>query len=485
MRTRALLPLACWFAACPKPPVEPVVPPNGDPELVFLEVSPEALELERGAFALLVVRGIDDQGDPVDVSGRVTFASEDPGIASVDDRGEVTGVAEGDTHIDVAVGLIGTDIAVRVIAARPPTGLTFGASRVFTAGVAIADITPTSTGGFITDYQAVPPLPRGLTLEERTGVISGTPTVAQAATEHVITGTNLAGSTTAVLELEVRCERDVLPDADDDPLDANFNDGNGDGTDGMACGPVFVSPQGDDGGAGTMDDPLATLGAGIAMAASLVPPRPVYLARGTWPGPVALASDVDIVGGFEPSSMVRGAGTTRIQGGRVAVSGDTLAGAVHLVALEIVAEDAYFAGDASVALHLLDVAGGVTLEDVLLQAGAGAGGAAGTAGVDGDASDVGTAGGIGCESSTFPCGACTQPVVGDGPFSFLPVGSGGDGGAPGLGAADGSDGADGEGGAPGGLRGQYGGVFADGDSGDPGDAGGAGPDGAPGSADAD
>lgn len=64
------------------------------------------------------------------------------------------------------------------------------------------------------------------------------------------------------------------PPVVDDPDDA-FTDANGDGIDGMACGPIFVAPSGDDRNLGTIDAPMQTLGAAILAARWFSPPRSV------------------------------------------------------------------------------------------------------------------------------------------------------------------------------------------------------------------
>jgi hypothetical protein len=67
-------------------------------------------------------------------------------------------------------------------------------SYTFTRTVPISNLTPTTTDNngkkvSSVSYSVSPVLPNGLTLNTTTGVISGTPTVAQTATVYTITAT--------------------------------------------------------------------------------------------------------------------------------------------------------------------------------------------------------------------------------------------------------------------------------------------------------
>jgi gliding motility-associated-like protein len=73
---------------------------------------------------------------------------------------------------------------------------------VFTAGTAIASLTP-SVAGIVTSYSISPSLPAGLALNPTTGVISGTPTAAHGALNYTVTATNATGSTAATVSIEI------------------------------------------------------------------------------------------------------------------------------------------------------------------------------------------------------------------------------------------------------------------------------------------
>ncbi|WGK94385.1 MULTISPECIES: putative Ig domain-containing protein [Flavobacterium] len=92
-----------------------------------------------------------------------------------------------------------------------PTTLTYiGSPFTYTKGTAITAIAaPTNGGGTVVSYSVSPALPAGLSLNTTTGAITGTPT-AVVSTIFVITATNSAGSTFAVINISVK---DIAPSA--------------------------------------------------------------------------------------------------------------------------------------------------------------------------------------------------------------------------------------------------------------------------------
>ncbi|MFI5159897.1 MAG: putative Ig domain-containing protein [Sphingobacteriales bacterium] len=76
-------------------------------------------------------------------------------------------------------------------------------TNIYSVGLAIASLTPTSTGGAVASYSISPGLPTGLSFNTSTGVISGTPTVVSTATTYTITATNVTGSATTTVNLTV------------------------------------------------------------------------------------------------------------------------------------------------------------------------------------------------------------------------------------------------------------------------------------------
>ena len=84
-----------------------------------------------------------------------------------------------------------------------PSGLNYtNSSYAFLQGSVITSLTPT-LNGTPTSCSSNPPLPTGLSLNNTTCVISGTPTNWQAATSHTITATNSGGNTTANINIQV------------------------------------------------------------------------------------------------------------------------------------------------------------------------------------------------------------------------------------------------------------------------------------------
>ena len=85
----------------------------------------------------------------------------------------------------------------------PPTIAYSSAYYSLTEGVSAAVAAPTATGGAVTGWQIVPALPAGTSLSTTDGSISGTPTVASAATQYTVTASNSGGNSMATLTLSV------------------------------------------------------------------------------------------------------------------------------------------------------------------------------------------------------------------------------------------------------------------------------------------
>jgi autotransporter-associated beta strand protein len=86
-----------------------------------------------------------------------------------------------------------------------PAGLTYdAASPVYCAGIAVTNNATLATTGIpAVTYSVSPALPTGLSINSTTGAITGTPTVATAATNYTVTATNSCGNTTSVINITV------------------------------------------------------------------------------------------------------------------------------------------------------------------------------------------------------------------------------------------------------------------------------------------
>jgi len=84
-----------------------------------------------------------------------------------------------------------------------PTALAYSLPSAFVTLGSTLSASPTTQGGAIAQYSVSPPLPAGVSLDPRTGVISGTTAALAAYTAYTVTGSNAAGSVSFQLALEV------------------------------------------------------------------------------------------------------------------------------------------------------------------------------------------------------------------------------------------------------------------------------------------
>ena len=86
----------------------------------------------------------------------------------------------------------------------PPTSLIYATTPLsLVINTAMSTVTPTISGGTPTSCTISPAIPAGLSLNATTCAITGTPTSLSSATNYTVTATNLAGSTTATLNIAV------------------------------------------------------------------------------------------------------------------------------------------------------------------------------------------------------------------------------------------------------------------------------------------
>ncbi|MBK6848627.1 MAG: putative Ig domain-containing protein [Proteobacteria bacterium] len=84
-----------------------------------------------------------------------------------------------------------------------PTYLAYSLPSAYTTLGDTISASPTTRGGAITQYSVSPPLPAGVSLDPRTGVISGTTAALAAYTAYTVTGSNAAGSVSFQLAFQV------------------------------------------------------------------------------------------------------------------------------------------------------------------------------------------------------------------------------------------------------------------------------------------
>lgn len=90
-------------------------------------------------------------------------------------------------------------------AVAAPSALSYTSPVSVVEDALITPLSPTVTGT-VASYSVSPALPAGLSLNTTTGVISGTPTTVQDATNYTVTATNIGGSTTAVVSIAITAQ---------------------------------------------------------------------------------------------------------------------------------------------------------------------------------------------------------------------------------------------------------------------------------------
>ncbi|WP_187027617.1 hypothetical protein [Persicimonas caeni] len=274
------------------------------------------------------------------------------------------------------------------------------------------------------------------------------------------------------------CEYQCTVQSSDDAPDASGVDANCDGIDGEIARGIFVSTNGSDSASGTIDAPLASIGAALSLAQSTSGLDHIYVATGQYDEQVTLVSGVSIFGGYDEASnwMRTGSGTSRIfypggSGRMIAVKGINISSPTVLGMLDIATADVTGGGGQSnyaVYCHTCDA---LTIQNTKVTAGAASNGDAGSDGTSGF-----DAFGRGYDASPGGSGSCDGGGYGRG-GSGGSSGCGRSGGSGGRGGYEGSN--SGVAGSPGnyGISGGYAGSSSAGDGG----PGGMGTDGANGS----
>lgn len=174
-------------------------------------VPPSALEYS--AVTAVYIKDHSITENTPSYSGTVESWSVTPdlpeGLTLNPDTGKITGTPLAEQTASVytitATNKYGSTTTIITIAVNDvaPSALSYSTSpAVYTVDEVIAANTP-SVIGTVTSWTVTPDLPRGLTLNTTTGVISGVPETVIPAAEYVITALNSYGSVSVVLSITV------------------------------------------------------------------------------------------------------------------------------------------------------------------------------------------------------------------------------------------------------------------------------------------
>ncbi len=180
--------------------------------------------------------------------------------------------------------------------------------------------------------------------------------------------------------------------------DTQFVDANCDGIDGEVTNGIFVSTSGNDQADGSKAHPKATIAAAVT-AAVTGQKRDVYVASGTYAGPISLllSSNLNLAGGYDPATWKR----SNAPSNRVTIQGSNPAlkiqGASNVLVqlFTLVGADGTVSAPTAYGGFVTDSTG-VKLEALTLTSGAGANGTNGATGAAGLAGTPGGDGEAGC-----------------------------------------------------------------------------------------
>lgn len=264
-----------------------------------------------------------------------------------------------------------------------------------------------------------------------------------------------------------------VPDGLVDLPDGDHTDSDCDGIDGTISASVFVSPSGDDLATGTQAAPVRSVARGIELAVADSGRDDVLIAAGTYLEAVALVEGVHLHGGYELNWTRTATAVTTLRAD-LPLTADEVSALTRVTGLHFVSNAATTPGASSIAGRVRG-SDGVSLEQVVLEAGAVAEGAAPAPALarSADADDGDTGGDGGLVHVNSP-----PPARGVGGVSTCSCVNGGAGGYPSLSASprvglpgQTLDGAGCINGAPGSVGGVVGMPGADGARGDGGSTG--------------
>jgi len=155
---------------------------------------------------------------PTNTGSPITSASTLPALPaglSISSAGVISGtpttVTAAANYVVTASNAGGSGTFTINITVNPKLpAITYTTPNVYTTGVVITPLNPTSTGGAVASYSVNPALPAGLSIDPTTGVISGTPTGTATVATYTVTATNVTGNGTFGIRITVNPPKPVI-----------------------------------------------------------------------------------------------------------------------------------------------------------------------------------------------------------------------------------------------------------------------------------
>jgi hypothetical protein len=145
--------------------------------------------------------------NPVSTGGQITSYTVSPPLPTGINLNPVNGVISGTPTVTATAtdhtvtgsntaGTVQATVNITVTSSvTPPSGLSYTIPASYPSGYAITNASPTVSGSTPMTFAVSPSLPAGLSINQNTGVISGTPTAVTASAQYTVTATNGGGST--------------------------------------------------------------------------------------------------------------------------------------------------------------------------------------------------------------------------------------------------------------------------------------------------